>query len=224
MSRSAYQVGEPRAVLRGSSWRSGTSYAEARDWVESYEAGAEQRPLLEQELLESLTAARIEAWEAQLFRGRILSTAPCSVHEFGPPPPDQAQRGRYSETGVPALHLCSSVNGVIRELGPPSPGLTLWVQTFRLRPELRFADARDLAVDSLAAAIFWLIEPGRDRMSPFPLLGQRIGRLIATEFDGLLVPGVRGEPNELYWNVVVFRPCDRWLSLIDESVRPEAAS
>ena len=133
-------------------------------------------------------------------------------------------RGRYNAEGIPALYLCSSVNGVIRELGSPSPGYELWIQRFRVLPELRMADARELAIDSLAAAVFWLVESGRDRASPPPLLGQRLGQLIATKFDGLLVPGVRGEPNELYWNVVVFHPGDRWLQLVDESSQPEAAS
>jgi hypothetical protein len=86
------------------------------------------------------------------------------------------------------------------------------------------ADARELAIDSLAAAVFWLIESGRDGAAHPPLLGQRVGQIIAAEFDGLLVPGVRGGPNELYWNAVVFRPGDRWLQLVDESAQPEEAS
>jgi len=116
------------------------------------------------------------------------------------------------------------VNGVVRELGSPPPGYKLWIQRFRVLLEFRMADARELAIDSLAAAVFWLVETGRDPESPPLLLGQRVGQIIAAKFDGLLVPGVRGEPNELYWNVVVFHPADRWLQLVDESSQAEAAS
>jgi hypothetical protein len=37
------------------------------------------------------------------------------------------------------------------------------------------------------------------------------------------VPGVRGEPTELYWNAVVFRPSNRWVHLIEQNAQPEAA-
>ncbi len=199
-------------------------YPEAKNWVENYEASQEEPSQLERELLESLGPAVAGAFEAPLFRGRFLSSPPGSFQDFGPPPPDRARPGRYNAEGVPALYLCSSVDGVVRELGSPPRGCKLWIQRFRLIPELRMADARELGIDSLAAAVFWLIESGRDPSSAPPLLGQRVGQIIGAEFDGLLVPGVRGQPNVLYWNVVVFRPGDRWLRLVDESAQPEEAS
>jgi RES domain-containing protein len=199
-------------------------YPDAKNWVESYESSQEERSELERELLECLAPAPAEAIDAVFFRGRFLISPPASSMDFGPPPPDKAKRGRYNAEGIPALYLCSSVNGVVRELGSPTPGEKLWIQRFRVLPEFRIADARELTINSLAAAVFWLVESGRDRASPPPLLGQRVGQIIATKFDGLLVPGVRGEPNELYWNVVVFHPSDRWPQLVDESSQPEAAS
>ena len=72
--------------------------------------------------------------------------------------------------------------------------------------------------------MFWLIESGRDRLLTPPRLGQRVGQIIGADYDGLVVPGVRGEPNELYWNAVVFRPEDRWRRLVNRSTQPEKAS
>jgi len=199
-------------------------YPEAKKWVESYETSHEEHSELEGELLQSLGLAATSTFEAPLFRGRFLSNSPGSFQDFGPPPPDRARRGRYSAEGVPALYLCSSITGVVRELGPPPVGYRLWIQRFQILPELRMADARQLAIDSLAAAVFWLIESGRDRSLAPPQLGQRLGQLIGAEYDGLIVPGVRGEPNELYWNAVIFRPDNRWHGLADRSVQPEEAS
>jgi RES domain len=198
-------------------------YPDAKKWVESYEASQEGHLDLERELLESLRLTVIDTFEATLFRGRFLSSPPHPFREFGPPPFDLAKRGRYSAERVPALYLCSSKTGVIRELGAPPEGFKCWIQRFRISAGLRMVHARDLATDSLAAAVLWLIESGRDRLSDPPKLGQRLGELIGKDYDGLIVPGVRGEPNELYWNAVVFHPEGRWERLADESVQPEEA-
>jgi hypothetical protein len=65
---------------------------------------------------------------------------------------------------------------------------------------------------------------GRDRSSSPPSLGQRIGQLIGAAFDGLVVPGVRGGPDDLYYDVVVFHPGDRWSRLLDRRYAPENAA
>lgn len=211
------------ATYTGRSIDVGGRYSEARNWVESYEASGRESPQLELELVGCLEAAKAGALEAPLFRGRCLCSPPGSCEDFGPPPPARVKRGRYNAEGIPALYLCSSVAGVIRELGLVPPERKLWIQRFRMIPALRIADARQLGIDSLAAAVFWFIESGRDRSSAPPRLGQRVGEIIGAEFDGLIVPGVRGEPDELYWNVVVFRPGDRWLRLLDATYQPEEA-
>ncbi len=199
-------------------------YPVAKEWLENYETSSGQRPELERQLIESLGLAAASTFEAPVFRGRFFRKPPGSFHKFGPPPPHRAKRGRYNAQGVPALYLCSSVNGVMRERATPKPGCRLWIQRFQILPELRMADARELAIDSLAAAVFWLIESGRDRSLLPPRLGERVCQLIGTDYDGLIVPGVRGEPNELYWNAVVFRPEDRWLRLVDRRAEPQEAS
>ena len=66
------------------------------------------------------------------------------------------------------------------------------------------------AGDNIGAAVTGIIES--------------IGQIIGTEYDGLVVPGVRGELNELYWNAIVFSPDDRWLQLVDRSAQPQEVS
>jgi hypothetical protein len=212
------------AIYTGRSIDVEGGYPVAKSWLENYETSRGERTELERQLVQSLGLAAASTFEAPVFRGRFFSNPPVSFQDFGPPPPNLASRGRYSARGVPALYLCSSVHGVIRELGSPPPLCRLWVQRFRILPELRMADARELAIDSLAAAVFWLIESGRDRSLLPPRLGERVGQLIGTEYDGLLVPGVRGEQKDLYWNAVVFRPDDRWLRLVERNAQPQEAS
>jgi hypothetical protein len=199
-------------------------YRDAKKWLDDYETSCGANPTLEHQLLQSLRIAPSSTSCVPLFRGRFFGSPPNSSQDFGPPSPAHACRGRYNGKAVPALYLCSSVTGVKKELGAPPPGYTLWTQRFQISPEIRMADARELAIDSFAAAVFWLIESGRDRLLAPPQLGQRIGQLIGAEYDGLLVPGVRGEPNQLYWNAVVFRPEDRWLRFVQRSAQPEEAS
>lgn len=199
-------------------------YRLAKAWLEDYETSPGERPELERQLVQSISLAAGSTFEAPVFRGRFFNIPPGSFQDFGPPPPDRASRGRYNAEGIPALYLCSSVSGVISELGSPPSGSSLWVQAFHISSELRMADARELPIDSLAAAVFWLIESGRDRALSPPRLGERVGHLIGTDYDGLVVPGVRGEPNDLYWNAIVFRPGGRWSRAVDKIGEPQAAS
>jgi len=198
-------------------------YAEAKKWLENYEASQEKNPELEQKLLENLVPVAGAIYNETLFRGLFFITSPKSAEDFGPPPLHLAKRGRYNREGVQVLYLCSSAKGVMRELGMPLAGQKLWIQRFRLLPHMQLADARELPMDSLAAAVFWLIESGRDRASQPPHLGERVGQILSVKYDGLIVPGVRGEPNELYHNVVIFHPRDRWIELLDSNAYPEEA-
>ena len=195
-------------------------YPAAKAWLENYETSPVESTELENELLHSLLPAAPSTFASPVFRGRLLGSPPGSCEEFGPPQTDQAPRGRYNAPGVLALYLCSTKQGVIRELEPLQPGKKLWIQQFRILPELRMADARELGIGSLAAAVFWLIESVRDR-SKYARLGERVGQIVGARYDGLIVPGVRGEPNELYWNAAIFRPEDRWLRFIDRSAQPQ---
>ena len=197
----------------------------AQDWVDTYERSQERRPELEHKLLESLVPAPAGAFEAPLFRGRRLEQPPASSKCFGPPPPGEAKQGRYNAKGTPALYLCTSRNGVMRELEWPDERKQLWIRQFQfpVPTNFRIADARNFTRDSFSAAVFWFIEHGRERGSPPPQLGARLGEIIAGKFDGLIVPGVRGDSEALYRNVVVFRPEECWHELVDENAQPDAA-
>jgi hypothetical protein len=37
-----------------------------------------------------------------------------------------------------------------------------------------------------------------------------VAAIVAEHFDGMVVPGVRGDRHQTYANVVLFRPLDRW--------------
>jgi hypothetical protein len=207
------------AIYTGRSIDIDGRYAQAKRWVDSYEHSPEAHSELEEELLESLVPGALDSAH---FRGRFFSTSPESWSCFGPPPSVLAKAGRYNPAGSSALYLASSKDGVERELSNVDADGDLWIQQFRLVPELRLADARNLGTQSLAAAVFWLLESSRER-DRFLCLGHRLGQLVATEFDGLIVPGVRGEPTQLYWNVVIFRPHNRWTQLVDKHAQPHKA-
>ena len=112
-------------------------YRDAKNWLDSYETSGGENPPLEHQLLQSVRLVPSSTFDGPLFRGRFLSRPPTSPEEFGPPPSASVRRGRYNAAGVPALYLCSSVNGVKRELGTPPRGCTLWIQRFQIVPELR---------------------------------------------------------------------------------------
>jgi enhancing lycopene biosynthesis protein 2 len=82
------------------------------------------------------------------------------------------------------------------------------------------ADACHFTEDSFAAAVFWFIEQKRMVRAK---LGPHLGQLISGEYDGLVVPGVRGGGSDLYWNAVVFNTDAWWRKLVDRSARPEEA-
>jgi len=199
------------------------AYPAAKRWLEAYEKSLEPNLNLEAQFLNSLTSASEDVFDRPWFRGRWLSKPPECEDQFGPPPPEDAGPGRYNAQGEPALYLCSSCDGVKREIGEIVEGKQLWIQEFRIPPETRLADARSLPRDSLAAAVLWLIESARDRAIR-PQLGVRIVQIVGSHYDGIIVPGVRGDPDALYSNLVLFRPADRWRSFVNASAPPENAS
>jgi RES domain len=221
--------GEARGILgaeyTGREIDVGKGYALAKQWLESHETSRECPLDIETRFLTSLASATEGTLEGPWFRGRFFREPPNSVFDFGPPPAERTRQGRYNKEGHPVLYLCSSPSGGVRELGPPGPGEPLWFQRFRLPSELKILDVRRLSDDSFASAVFWAIESSRDRSAGDPpRLGARITELIALRYDGMLVPGVRGEPGAPYSNVVIFGPGGQWKSYIEPGSTPERST
>jgi hypothetical protein len=74
---------------------------------------------------------------------------------------------------------------------------------------------------NLIAQAFWFAEhAGESSVMPPWSFSQYIGELVASRFDAMLVPGVRGDHQFHYFNVVVLRRVDEWTAWVDEAWEP----
>jgi hypothetical protein len=146
------------------------------------------------------------------FRGRSLPLAKdVPAREcFGPPPADVAPPNRYNEAGKPALYLCTVRAAVGREL----PGLaSIWVQRYVVPVgKLRIADIRspESTAEQLLAAVMWFSELAGAEGHPSHSFSRFLASMVAEQFDGMLVSGVRGDPALLYSNLVILNPRAEW--------------
>lgn len=144
------------------------------------------------------------------FRGRPKRQIGLNpdARKMGPPEAQQTNdKGRYSRRGEPALYLSDSDYGVLREL-PDEP---LYIQKFEIPTgELRLADLRLFEPDSFINGVMWHAEfAGRDGY-PTKVFSQVVGELVGRRFDGMVLPGVHGESNCTYSNIVILRQVKRW--------------
>jgi hypothetical protein len=193
-----------------------SAYGPARAWMDAFEAGDPGHLVLEKQFRAAVASATVARFSDTAFRGLKFQAAPTS-HDFGPP--RTARGGRYNAQGISVLYLCSSEFGVVQEVGRPPAGRSLWIQRFTALGSLAFFDARTLSDDSFAAGVFWVIEQQRDRTKGPSPLGARVGEIVGETFDGMIVPGVRGD-TQLYSNIILFRPQDRWRTLVDLGSSP----
>lgn len=127
---------------------------------------------------------------------------------MGPPP--EPRENRYNSRSQGALYLCDSEEGVRRELCPEGEG-QLALQDYVLPLDsLRLADFAASGLSELLSAAFDMAEsslvPGRVGRGDF-LFSQVLADLVReSRFQGMLVPGVRGDREHRYLNVVVFDP------------------
>ncbi|MBK8058533.1 MAG: RES family NAD+ phosphorylase [Gemmatimonadetes bacterium] len=199
-------------------------YGAAGEWLEHCEATHRPHPAHEARFTTDLVARGARNLDAPLFRGRHFSTnVTPSAEEFGPPPASVTGIGRYNAPGSPRLYLSSSITGVIGELSPAPDGTHLWVQRFRPPQSLQLLDAGEFAENSFAAAAFWRVESRRDREQGYARLGERIATLVATRFDGMIVPGVRSTEGA-YFNVILFTAEHLWHDLLDRTLAPQRAA
>lgn len=206
---------KPRVLLgAGSTGRSievDTSYREAQQWMELFKSSGQSFHRYQTRFISDIKTVEKFSDSFPLFRGRFFrESARVSSSDFGPPPIEKAIVGRYNRAGQSRLYLCSSVSGVVRELGPAQPGDFLWSQEFRFPNDLRIFDARKLPESSFAASVFWVIEEECDRSAKYSGLGSNIVDLLDSEYEGMIVPGVRGSRSDRYSNIVIFNPFERW--------------
>ena len=161
---------------------------------------------------EAVRAPRVTGGNLDAYRGRRASADIVGWECMGPPSRKQAVVGRYNRAGEPALYLCDSLHGVSAELGAQD---AVCVQRYSLPVDsLRIADLADSELSSFVHAVMDFAEASGvgGRIGPasptFSLLVASIVR--ACGFDGMRVPGVRGIPDLLYCNVVVFNPLEHW--------------
>ncbi len=152
--------------------------------------------------------------DLRFFRGRKPPFRPNIVdpsrQDMGPPPSNKAPEGRYNGVREPVLYLCTVSAAVMREL-PDAP--VIWIQEFQVPVQsMRIADLRQnvLGADPLLNATMWQAELAGDKGAAPLLFSQRVASLVAAHFDGMLVPGVRGDDSLQYQNLVVFRRLESW--------------
>ncbi len=147
-----------------------------------------------------------------LIRGRPLDDSIHGWEQMGPPGAGQATPERYNRKGMPVLYLSTSEEGVRLE----KPGVRLCLQQFSIdTSQLRIADFASAQASNLLHAAFdlaeseWVDGRGHANYAFSQFLARRICR---SDFDGFIVPGVRGDGTIHYQNVVLFHPEERWRS------------
>jgi hypothetical protein len=103
------------------------------------------------------------------------------------------------------------LRGVRSEL--PTATDPIWIQNFQLAGSgLRIADITSTKShgSGLVAASFWFAELSGSEGYPTIAFSQHLAKLVAKNFDGMLIPGVRGDRDLEYDNVVIFRPAHKW--------------
>ncbi len=155
---------------------------------------------------ELLSVHPIDQRSIRGYRGRRIRESvpiPESSRDMGPPMPGNTNdKGRYNEKGHPALYLCESEYGVRRELSGEG---RLFVQEFILPTNVvRIADLRRLDPNGFLAATMWHAEMAGQDGYPTVRFSQVVATVLSKGFDGMAVPGVRGDNSQTYSNIVIF--------------------
>lgn len=164
------------------------------------------------------SAKCLDCHRITLYRGQGIDepeSVPPSVERMGPLPSHLFPReGRYHRAGKRALYLTSSEDGSRREMAAwHTGGLPYFIRIDLPLTSLRIADFTDWPSDHFVTAVFEQAELCclRERGGPEDYtFSQVIGELVSTHFDGMMVPGVRGEPGAHYSNVVLFQRLEEW--------------
>jgi hypothetical protein len=217
-----------RNLTRGNTGRavcvSNANYDRARNWA----ALRSREELIAHSDYQEFTARIVT--EAQLldepcalFRGVFFDNdTPRRSDEMGPPPENKKiLGGRYNLADQRVLYLCDSEEGVLRECVRRDLGVArgvLRVQPYQLPvTELRIVDFTKVPTDSFIAAVFSIAEDCNEDDYTF---SQTVAEAVSARFDGMRVPGVRGDVKDRYSNVVVFRPGSDWRKWLEPGATP----
>jgi hypothetical protein len=158
------------------------------------------------------------------FRARgIIGISPYS-YQMGPPPVTEGTSGgRYNCPGESVLYLSDSEDGVIREFCALGLPWVPYIQRYRFSPDkLRIADFTNIPPDHFVSQAFSKAEECNveGRGLPDYNFSQTLAELVAANFDGMRVPGVRGVPGEQYSNIIIFRPFPDWPNWLEPGSAP----
>ncbi len=168
------------------------------------------------------TVHRLAPSKLVCFRGqrRFPSGYSPEPEDMGPPPLGKASAGRYNGQGRSVLYLSETEQGVTREpITGPGP---LWIQKYILPADtLQIADLRPGRAEEFVNQVFWFAEHAGEAPVHCSLeFSQRIASLIAEKFDGIMMPGVRGDESHRYANIVVLKRMSEWIAWLYPESRP----
>ena len=158
------------------------------------------------------------------FRVRGISGKPPRSDEMGPPPLNRnTSGGRYHRPSEHVLYLSDSEDGVIREFCAQGSTGVPYIQRYRLsHDQLHIADLTKIPPDHFVGQVFSKAEEcnveGRGLQGYN--FSQTIAELVAANFDGMRIPGVRGVPGERYSNITIFHPFPDWLNWLEPGSTP----
>lgn len=177
------------------------SLCAVKDWCNSKDSDAIVSHSAADRFCEELSRLRHFDEETVIaFRGRV-SPDTQEPHEFGPPP--RAVPNRYNRNGEKTLYLATSEEGVRREVPEVD-----WCHKFEIpTKKMRIADIRQANCSVFINQVFFSAERGEntciiDRNNYY--FSHAVGMLVCNKFDGMLVPGVRGDREVQYDNLVLF--------------------
>jgi hypothetical protein len=206
-------------AIRGHTGRSAVvddGYRLAEKWSKARLLGRLRRHAGARRLREAMGRMSVTAGEPLIcYRGSDRQYSVVSSWEdVGPPPAELAGDQRYSRVKVPAWYLADSIDGVMREL--QDRGRPLTIQCFALdRTLLRLVDLNAHDVATYVQAVFDVAESacidGRGGPNDFKFSQTVAETVTESGFDGMIVPGVRGDAALHYRNVVLLR-AHRWLA------------
>ncbi len=170
---------------------------------------------LVQELVRDLPRHGVPAsYRARFFPS---ATPPTSPLQFGPPPRGGSQ-GRYNSTGQSALYLSVDLFGLKAEMERDKDDTRrLYYAHYRPIDTLSVVDLSD---SSIHAALHLAFDRA-ERLDTSYEISQKLADVVRSfGIDGMIVPGVRGNLNHHYCNVVLFN-CRDWEYWLDTSHPPQ---